>query len=74
VHARPSERLQFVHCDRTVAPKCGRLRSWTGNRDLNMLFMRFNLVIFFFDWNFNKILIQSLYIRFVFMMFFRLDA
>jgi hypothetical protein len=30
-------------CDRTVAPKGGRLRSWTGNRDLKMLFMRFDL-------------------------------
>jgi hypothetical protein len=28
-----------------VAPKGGRLRSWTGNRDLKMLFMRFNLAI-----------------------------
>jgi hypothetical protein len=28
-----------------MAPKGGRLWSWMGNRDLKMLFMRFNLAI-----------------------------
>jgi hypothetical protein len=33
-----------VRCDRMVAPKGGRFRSRTGNRDLKMLFVRLNLV------------------------------
>jgi hypothetical protein len=37
-----------VHCDRTVASKGGCLQSWMGNRDLKMLFMRFNLAISLF--------------------------
>jgi hypothetical protein len=34
-----------VRCDRMVAAKGGCLRSWTGNLDLKMLFMRFDLAI-----------------------------
>jgi hypothetical protein len=33
-----------VCCDRKVARKGGRLRSWNGSHDLKRLFMRFNLL------------------------------
>jgi hypothetical protein len=33
-----------VRCDRTVAPKGGRLRSWNVSHDLRTLFMRFDLL------------------------------
>jgi hypothetical protein len=49
-----------VCCDTTVAPKGGRFRSRTGNRDLKMLFYEIHLGYFFFARNFNKSLIQSL--------------
>jgi hypothetical protein len=55
-HAWLSERFQLVlgltldypawigaRCHRTVAPKGGRFRSRTGNRDLKMFFIRLNL-------------------------------
>jgi hypothetical protein len=44
-----------------VAPKGGRLDIWTGSRDLKkLLFYEIQLGYFFFAWNFNKSLIQSL--------------
>jgi hypothetical protein len=41
---RPGQPAQIgVRCDRTVAPKGGRLRNRTGGHDLKMLLMRFSL-------------------------------
>jgi hypothetical protein len=43
-----------------VAPKGGRLWSWMESRNLKEAFYEIRLGYFFFAWNFNKSLIQSL--------------
>jgi hypothetical protein len=77
-----------VRCDRMVAPKGGRFRSRTGSRDLKKLFMRSNLFTSPLlgtskkAWsNLSRLVCLSpsiscylrlSYIRFVFMMFFKI--
>jgi hypothetical protein len=56
------QRLCGIFLGRTVAPKGGRFRSRTGNRDLKMLFMRLNLFTYPLLGTFNESLIQSLLI------------